>query len=56
MVVHAYKPSTWEEEAGRSQIWGQSGLKKKDFFFKKKKKVESSKNTLDKQKKVWTGG
>jgi hypothetical protein len=37
-VVHACNPSTWEVEAGGSQVQGQYGLCSKTLSQKKKKK------------------
>jgi hypothetical protein len=36
MVMHTYDFSTQEAEAGRKQVWGQSGLHSKTLSQKKK--------------------
>jgi hypothetical protein len=42
-VVNAYKPSTQEVEAGKSQVQGHSGLHRETLSQKKKKKKKRTK-------------
>jgi hypothetical protein len=42
-VVNAYKPSTQEVEAGKSQVQGHSGLHRETLSQKKKKKRKEQK-------------
>jgi hypothetical protein len=46
MVVHTCNPSTWEAEAGRSEVLGQPGLYNNILFQKKKKKRKRKESQL----------